>query len=370
MNALSFNFSQDNTAHFVPRFFFSVASPQGDLPAAHNLQVELEGCAQRTTYGAYFSTIQHALSKENFQIIQDLMKAQGKNGLPEQIHVRAEKHGALYHPASLEFLDSGAAIGKYAALAAVTPWGRESLRRESMALGYLHEAFTLSFLPACLCFVEDDGMSLLIAPWFSGFHEFHVAAGGGFSLWDHDLGLRSIQSDQALQVFFQASRILTLHLDCESGACIHPWSHAAGDFIARIGENGVDVRLTTARGYGPLVETDNPLSALFAFFLDLVLRMRLDREDGVGQWIWLGPDILESAVRGFFAAVDERGAAGDSLQTVVRLLPSFSTGELFQGHEALLGNLSPGEHGLVLPRLEQHCQELAGILRRAADIAN
>jgi hypothetical protein len=353
---------------------YSVASPKGDLSiTGEKLQVLLEGCDSGITYGGYFSAIRCMLSADNFQAIQSLARLMGHLALPQRIHVRAEKHGALYHPASLELIWPNETKVKCAILVAVSARGRVALRREALVLDHLQEAYCLPLLPKKLLFVENETAAFLIEPWFSDFHEFHLTSDGCFQLWDYGRGLRLLSASQAQEAFFQAARILTLFVDSKSGACIHPWSHAAGDFILCSDPRGedhgkdhdVDVRLTTARGYGPLLETENPLSALFIFVLDLALRMRLDRVDGVGQWVWLGPDILENAVRGFFAAVSEREGSKE-LQTVAHLLPSFSAQELAQSSKALLERFSPGERDVVALRLEQHCGELFEILQRFA----
>lgn len=352
-----------------PCFAYSVASPDGDLTVARGeLQVLLDGCDSGMTYGGYFSAIQSMLSAHDSQALQILAGLTGHCALPRHVHVRAEKHGALYHPASLELTWPDGSKTKHAMLVALSAGGRAALRREALVLDYLRETYRLALLPEKLFFDENETAAFLIEPWFSGFHEFHIASGGCFQLWDHDRGLRMLSAAQAAGVFSMAARILTLFVDSESGACIHPWSHAAGDFIVHCGNHTVDVRLTTARGYAPLIETDNALSALFVFVLDLGLRMRLDRVDGVGQWVWLGPDILESAVRGFFAAVSQRAESDDSgddgLQTVARLLPSFSVQELIQGSQPLLDYFSRAEREVVVPRLEQHCLELSEVFQK------
>ncbi len=348
-------------------FAFFVASPQGDLSvASEDLKALLEGCASGTTYGEYFAAIQRLLSRRDCRAIQALAQHMGHGSLPVHVRVRAEKHGSLYHPASLELSWPDGRRGKYAMLVALSGRGREALKQEDLALKRLHQCFHLPFLPERIIFHEQGELAVLIEPWFSGYHEFHALAGGGFCLWDYDQGLRPLSPEQVRQVFFQAARIMTLYIDPESGACIHPWSHAAGDFIVNMSEDGVDVRLTTARGYAPRIEADNPLSALFAFVLDLALRMRLDRVDGVGQWVWLGQDILECVVRGFFAALSERGQPDAALQDVARLLPSFSGQELLDGYAGILDTFSPGELTVILPNLGRHCRELAGALQWSA----
>ncbi|HDQ41387.1 MAG TPA: hypothetical protein ENN39_10220 [Desulfonatronum sp.] len=331
--------------------------------SSEEFQVKLEGCPSQTTYGAYFSAIFSVLVQDNCRVLQGLAQKSGQASLPAQLHVRAEKHGALYHPASLELIWSGGTSSRYALLVAISGAGQNALHREACVLHALHDSYDHPYLPRNLGLLEHRGMTFLLASWFSNFHEFHVDAQGGLSLWDHDLGVRHIPDDLAGQVFFQASRILTLYVDTQSGACIHPWSHAAGDFIVRMDDHGVDVQLSTARGHDPYIP-DNSLASLFAFFLDLALRMRLDRVDGVGEWVWLDKNFLAAAVTGFFATVAERGGGETPLRILSRVLSSFTHQELLEGHAGILDGFSTNELAVIIPRVEMHCRELAGMLQR------
>ncbi len=359
----------------VPGITCLVASPGGDLPVtSETMNVVLDGCDQGTTYDDYFAAIARMLVRDDRAVPQLLAGSLDRPTPPDQMVIRAEKHGALYHPASLELVWTQGAEGKaedgfrprFAVLTAISPRGRDALRREALVLESLRQTPGGAFLPQPLAFRDDEVVTFLVASWFSGFHEFHVAGDGGFSLWDHDQGIRRLGVKQAREVFYQAGRILTLCLDPTTGACVHPWSHAAGDFIVRWDDIGVRVRLTTARGHGPLIETEKPLSAMLAFVLDLALRMRLDRVEGVGEWVWLDQELLQAALCGFYAAVGERGTDAGALPCLADLLPSFSAEELWEGHEPLLGLFSRAELEIILPRLEAHCREVAAAMRFAA----
>ena len=359
----------------VPGITCLVASPEGDLPMTPEMMnVALDGCDQGTTYGEYFEAIIRMLARDDRAVLRMLAGSLDRPTPPDAVVVRAEKHGALYHPASLELVWSQEAEGKaendyrprFAVLTAISPRGRDALRREALVLERLGQTPGGALLPQPLALQDDEAATFLIAPWFSGFHEFHVAGDGGFSLWDHDQGTRRLEAEQAREVFFQAGRILTLCLDPLTGACVHPWSHAAGDFIVRWDENGVQVRLTTARGYAPLIETENPLSAILAFVLDLVLRMRLDRVEGVGEWAWLDQKLLHAALSGFYVGVGEHEKDAEALRGLAGLLPSFTAEELLEAHESLPGLFSRAELETILPRLEAHCREVATALRTAS----
>ncbi|WP_052813318.1 hypothetical protein [Desulfonatronum thioautotrophicum] len=366
----------------VPHLVCRVATPSGDLPVTEEgLRLPLDGCNQGTTYGDYFAVLHYLLLRDDRALLRNLEKTVSRSDPPIGIILRAEKHGALYHPASLELVWEGGdpprrVYGdmdgdkdgpvKFALLTAISGHGRAALRNESQALDRLRHLPGSALLPCPLALVEDARATLLVVPWFSGFHEFHVAEVGGFSLWDHDQGVRRLGSKQIREVFFQAGRILTLCLDPETGACVHPWSHAAGDLIVRWDAQGVAVRLTTVRNHSQLIETDNPLSAMLAFVLDLALRMRLDRVEGVGEWIWLDQELMQAGVRGFYSGLGGHGTEAGGLRSLAELLPSFSAEDLWEGHESLLPLFSRAELETILPRLEAHCHELAAALRLAS----
>ncbi|WP_051822386.1 hypothetical protein [Desulfonatronum thiodismutans] len=360
----------------LPGITCLVASPGSDLPVTLNMMgVGLDGCDQGTTYGDYFAAIARMLARDDQAVPRMLARSLDRSAPPDEIVIRAEKHGALYHPASLELVWRQGAENRaeddfrfrFAALTAISPRGRDALRREALVMESLERTPGGAFLPRPLAFRGDETVTFLIVPWFSGFHEFHVAEDGGFSLWDHDQGIRRLGAEQVREVFFQVGRILTLCLDSVTGACVHPWSHAAGDFIVRWDEKGVAVRLTTVRNHGPLIETDNPLSAMLAFVLDLALRMRLDRVEGVGEWAWLDQELMLAALYGFYVGVEEHGKDAGVLGGLAELLPSFSAEELLEGYESILSLFSRAELEVILPRLEVHCRELATAMHLAAN---
>ena len=68
-----------------------------------------------------------------------------------------------------------------------------------------------------------------------------------------------------------------------------------------------------ARQYGPLIgPEDLPWEeALFFFLLNLTLRIRLDRLDGVGEIAWADEGCLSSAFDGFFLALEEKVERGE-----------------------------------------------------------
>jgi len=126
----------------------------------------------------------------------------------------------------------------------------------------------------------------------------------------------------------------------------------------------VEVKLTTARGYEPLMlfleEQDiHTVMALLTFFLNLTIRMRLDRWDGVGDMAWAPDFSVEPTVEGFFRALramekDGRCDPG-GVDDFAALLKTFLEDEL---------------RGLCLPLLDFYRQEggeMAGVIEEQLD---
>ncbi|NDY57358.1 hypothetical protein G3N56_11460 [Desulfovibrio sulfodismutans] len=289
---------------------FLVASPHGDLPYAPELAgVPLEGCPLQTTYGEYFAGLRDfCMGPGQAALFEAAGRAAGRPVAATEVTelvIKAQKHGALYHPASIEvrFPGGQATLG---ANVAASPHGWAALAREHTVLDRLSREVPEAGLPRPLCFDEGDRLDILLVEWFAGFHEFHAATGGGIVVWDFEGGgIAPLGPERAGEAYRQAARILALCLEVESGARIWPWRHAAGDFVVRRDESGLETRLITARGYGPSALGGGE-RGLLHFFLTTTLFMRLDRLDGVGARAFLPGWCLAAAVEGMLDALGQR----------------------------------------------------------------
>jgi hypothetical protein len=292
---------------------FLVASPHGDLPYAPDMAgIPLEGCPLQTTYGEYFAGLRDFCLGPGQAALLEAAGAAAERPVAAkevtELVLKAQKHGALYHPASIEvrFPGGQATLG---ANVAASPHGWAALAREHMVLDRLSREVPEAGLPRPLCFDEGDRLDILLVEWFAGFHEFHAATGGGIVVWDFEGGgIAPLGPEKAGEAYRQAARILALCLDVSSGARIWPWRHAAGDFVVRPGcgqEERPEVRLITARGYAPSVLGGGE-RGLLHFFLTTTLFMRLDRVDGVGARVFLPVRCLSAAVAGLLATLTQR----------------------------------------------------------------
>lgn len=355
-----------------PVFLLRVASPQGDFtPTQAMLDAPLEGCPVKTPYRVYFQALQDILDRSR-PLLADLGQPE-----PATIILRAEKHGAFAHPASVELLDAeGRKLSKLVALVATEPMAVSALEEERDRLRLLRERFDLPYIPKPFGYDSALGLGCLLAEWFEDFHEFHIAETGEFLLWDYLRGPRVLSEAQVQEVFRKIGLILTAYYDPSSHSQISPWRNAAGDFIVKLdpktpGQDEPDVRLTTVRGYGPRAAVDlalsNPLLALLLFFLDLTLCGRLDRVDGTGAVVLLPEHCLEGLVQGFCDSLHAKELSHYGLEGFPELLLSFEPEEFRACLAPVLETLHGEEFNLAQKHLHEHAAALCACAHRCAN---
>ncbi len=274
------------------------------------------------TLGAYFDAIHTVLSENGFEGLLDATGRQLADTIRpkdvRQIRVYGEKHGSDYHPARIAVeTDKGRAV--FVMNVAATDRGRNRMGREFESLNRLNQKYELPYLPKVYLRGEVHGNGqadqagaalfvMFLADWFQGYHEFHLAMDDQAGrrkklvLWDTEAGYRFLSPKETMQIYLEAAQILTLYYDLQTFEQIFPWHHAAGDFVARADGGSVQLRLITARQYAPMIEAGSGISpedALHFFLLNLSLRMRIDRLDGVGEVAWADAGCVEAALGGF-----------------------------------------------------------------------
>ena len=364
-----------------PAIRYLVASPSGDVPVDNGrLDYPLEADPLKTPYRVYFRAITDFLTRENFQtLIEALNKRPGTDFdliALNEIIIRTEKHGALYHPASIECLTAGKKV-KFGLNVAVTETGKNALKKEFDVLRTLHKQYRLPYIPKPFLLDEAYSMVFLLEEWFEDFHEFHIAKSEHgeerLKLWEYGKGNRFLSDEQSFEIYRQIAMILTLYYDIETCRMIFPWHHAAGDFVARIeDETLIDIRLTTARGYGPfMVASDEdivpPAIAIFYFLLHLSVQMRLDRLDGVGDIVWAEDKCVDATLAGFFLGIESKKAFRDyfgSHAEFLTLLRSFSMEDLATTFKPVVEQYEKTKDFPVIARnLGNHIARLYSTLR-------
>ncbi len=295
----------------------------------------------------------------------------------QKISIRSEKHGAYYHLASVEFFFRKTSL-KFAVSTALSEKGKIRIDHEYKTLSYLHKRFESPSLPRPYLRGEQlfnrngntELFTFLLAEWFEGYHEWHLSYDEQnkrewVCIWDMKSGNRFATKGEGLLLFRKISNILTLFYDTHGFEQVYPWHHEAGDFVIKNVSGDIDVKLTTARTYEPLViftESDsiNPTVALLYFFLNLSIRIRLDKLNGVGEWAWAGAALLEAAVEGFFDAIRLMHANGryhlGGPEQFLSLLKSLSLEELLKLTNPLM-DLYKTDDPSVLFMIRSHLRE-------------
>lgn len=340
----------------------------------------------------YFHAIEEFILKDGGKSLGSALKKIRENcfrptGI-ERMVIRSEKHGAFHHVASVEIFLHEERI-KFAVNTALSEEGRERLAREFGLLRSLNDSLKLPYLPEVHQMGEviqraESGeveiLAMLLGEWFEDYHEWHFSVDGGrghqkLCIWDLLDGHRFATLEEAYQIFHEASKIVTLYYDTETSRQIYPWHHGAGDFVVSAGEGRITLRLTTVRGYRSMMDRladdpPGPMTALLYFFLNLTLRMRLDRLDGVGKTVWADDFAAAAATEGFFQALGimeaqgriESGLAGKLLS----LLQSFSEeefGKLLEPLLVLYQEDDPTDLAVILANRKRHVTLLSRVLQ-------
>jgi len=371
------------------KYLFS--APKGDIPVgADDLQRPfLISPGERhpfLTLGNYFEAIKDFILMDHGRPLATVLREQLRSDIgPDSISeilIRTEKHGALYHLASVEVSCKGRSL-KMCVSTAVSENGKAWLRHEFDLLKFLNSTFALLYLP--VPYFEGDvkvysdqgneSLSMFLTEWFENYHEWHLSMDEkgekqGICVWDLRNGHWFTSKEEGFEIFRQASKIFTLYYDIRGFNQIYPWHHAAGDFIVRSKDGIIDVKLTTARKYEPIMlfsskDTIDPVVALTYFFLNLSIRMRLDRLDGIGVRAWADGFSVEALIQGFFEGLRIMEAEGryglGQVKDLLSLFKGFDQEELAGIFYPLLDMYAkedPGDFSVIQANLGSHTKEL------------
>jgi len=342
---------------------------------------EQPGGAEPWTYGAYLGTVARLLSRNSFNVLKKILKRQPRPA-PEledasDIRLISEKHGAICCVSCLQIQFVGD-IRSFAVNCAFSAEQQAFIGVEVKLLSALHSRFGLPFLPLPFVSAGAPGLKLFVAEWFENHQEFHLAGGSAgdpsMAVWGQDGRRRLLDREKTIELYAQASEILTSYLDSRSFSQIYPWHHAAGDFVIDDSRNPPSLRLTTVRGYRPLLSRksgskDRMLGSLH-YFVNLSIRMRIDRLDGTGELAWAGPECLAGVIRGFAAAWQEKGKKGGlpEAEEIFALFLALSPDQRldFCGAVAEAGLVEADEGNFLCPRLPGHVAELSDALENFA----
>ncbi len=275
------------------------------------------------SYGDYFTAVQAFFQKNDLNILLSAASLQTSKKISaediEKIDVFLEKHGEFYHPSRIEMFHGDQKI-RFVLNVAVSDTGKNYIEKEYRALQKLNQKLPLGFVPEVYDkgeadIIDGNKIQMFLGQWFDGYHEFHISGDPDkikkIVVWDPEQGSYFLSSDQIQSLYKQAAFILTGYYNTETFEQIYPWHHAAGDFVLKQQNGKIDLKLITVRQYRSFGEDDDKknqdpaaiLEALLVFFLNLSIRMRLDRIDGVGEIVWADDTAVEGIVEGFFSAL-------------------------------------------------------------------
>lgn len=370
-----------------------IASPTGpvELDAASAslpLPQGPEGDAPLLTYGPYLDSLERFLFHDECRTLRKAVCL--LRGAPitsehlRTVDIISEKHGALYNVARVHVVLSEGEC-TLALCSATTDPQKGVMAREAQALREVRTVLKEDLLPRVLLegealYADKEGdsktLSVLVTGWFDNFHEFHATrtepdAPLATVVWEGERGRTLLEDASAAQIYREAARLLTLCYDAESARQVYPWHHAAGDFIVRREGGAIEVRLITVRDYVRLmpeeVDESNALLALIHFFLNLSVRMRLDRLDGTGDLVWMERPCLGACVAGFLDACSQRHLSSGTFpdaKEMVDVLRSFDEAEWLELLQVVVpdGLIESDEAAFLAPRLDEHARELSQVL--------
>jgi hypothetical protein len=352
-----------------------------DAPAGHQ--------APSITLGHYFQAVRAFLEGPAQAAVARALRGQGlAMGDAEEIGIYLAKHGECYHPARVVAQAGGTRI-EWVVNVAVSPAGAAIIQKEFALLQRLKREVSPSYLPQVYVLGEVQvqtgrPLPMFLGEWLAGFHEFHLTRSGpgdemGVVLWDPENGNRILGRDQVKALYAQAARVLTHYFNVATAECIGAWHHAAGDFVVNLAGHAPVARLITVREYRPLLRPESApagrgvkrlLEALLLFFLNLTIRMRLDRLDGVGEIAWAGPAAVDGALAGVLEALAEKPQLPDvplPLDVLFRhYLLSGTPEELLEMCSGILASFHSHSPDTAVARahLEEHAAALAFALSR------
>ncbi|HCY88598.1 MAG TPA: hypothetical protein DHV36_25910 [Desulfobacteraceae bacterium] len=325
------------------------------------------------TVGGYLDAAAEFLCKaETSKALAAAMGSGAKTLCDTRLSLFLEKHGAYYHPIRVVARNEGKAA-VFVLNGAVTGQGLALIEKEVGLLNALVPELGRTVIPEVYAAGKISGAAgyagFFLGPWFEGFHEFHITGNGDrVVIWrpgDTDLAL---PLKRALPIYENIAALLTRAYDKDCGREIFPWHHAAGDFIVDPLDDTMQVRLITVRGYDRLSGMDvaktGPYPPLLFFLLNLSLRMRLDRIDGVGDAVFLSKSVLHATLKGFFRGLGSKGLDDpEFLSGFTALLAGLDV-------EQLLGILiqelevwppGPSEVEIIRAELAAHCAEISAL---------
>jgi hypothetical protein len=333
------------------------------------------------TYGDYFSAARDFLEQDQAAVLRRaVVWLSGRRVGPADVArvvVFLVKHGAFYHPAWVQ----AKVCDRWWSMVlnvAVSASGRTMLEQEFGNLDRLNREMTAPYWPRVFgrgCGRTPAGLQLpmFLGQWLEGFHEFHLSAGADNDparvvVWDDDQGRQNLTVFQVQELLRQAALILAYAYNPLTLEAVLDWHHAAGDFVVNLDGVGLGVRLISVRRYAPMAAVEQPdvadiLDALLVYLVNISLRLRIDRSDGIGHMVSHSPQVMPAICLGFLqgvqAAAARRGLPEDFIQTVRRFFALHDEQILLSMVDAILMKYAPDDEAQPLLQADARAHAIA-----------
>jgi len=338
------------------------------------------------TYGDYFSAAQDFLEQDRAAVlcraVGRLASRRVEPADVSQVAVFLVKHGAFYHPAWIQ----AKVCDRWWSMVlnmALSPSGRTILDQEFENLERLHREMTAPYWPQV--FGRGSGrtpagrrLPMFLGEWLDGFHEFHLSAVADDApprvvVWNDEVENRNLTAFQVQELLRQAALILAYAYNPLTLEAILDWHHAAGDFVVNLGGVGLSVRLISVRRYAPMAELEQPdvaaiLDALLVYLVNISLRLRVDRSDGIGHVACYPPQVIPAICLGYLQGIQagaaRRGLPEDFVQTARRFFALHDEQLLLPMVDAVLMKYTPDDvaRHLLQTGAKTHASALAQAL--------
>jgi hypothetical protein len=371
------------------RYFLSSASEaveedgilwRSPFPLTRNPQQTGEDEPSGLTYGDYFKAVRQFLENRQFSVlisaIADVWQQSFRARDIDTIDIFLVKHGQFYHPSRVEVLANGRAFS-FVVNAALSFSGKSCIKREFDLLNRLRLTPSGGYLPRVYGYGEvvlpnKRKVMLFLGEWFDDFHEFHVSLDPEdqqykIRVWYSHEAHGYLTPGQTLELYRQIAETLTGCYNPESFEQVFAWHHAAGDFVVKTADSSLCIKLITVRQFGALLETPDKdenthLEAMLFFLVNLSIRTRLDRLDGVGEVTWAALPAVQGTVQGVMDGLSVKIPRWDL--RFKEYLGAVSILDLRQICEAIADSYNPlaPELPIVREHLADHAAEVYALL--------
>ena len=363
-------------------------SPLWKQPIPLRLDALFKADDMSVSHADYFQAAQAFLQARSYDVLTRAASQQlGQKVKPQDIadiRIRLEKHGAFYHPARVDIIVGQKQLS-FVLNVAISESGRRFIEQDYHHMNRLNAETPFHYLPqvyGCeqMTCLSGLNVGMFLGEWFDGYHEFHLAWDPAdhtlkISVWDDIGGRFFLTAEQTQTLYAQAAKILTCYYNLLSFEQIIAWHHAAGDFVVKLENDNLSVRLVTVRRYAAFFKNQKQaktdaealqqiMQALLVFFLTLSLQMRLDRLEGVGDMVWSDRIAVDATLTGFLDALSMKPdidiLPDPPLSCFLAYLSACHASDLYDLSMAIINRFNPRmpELAVIRKNLDEHVETL------------